>query len=90
MLWNDSVLFVSTFYYVIGQIHPVRTRRRFNVDTTSSQRCGRCIDVEPTVLCAYREMKIARAELIQFSSTRVLKLTKSLLFHLCAIIYQSL
>ena len=33
--------------------YPVRTRRRFNVHTTSKQRCGRCMDVE-TTLRAYR------------------------------------
>ena len=26
-------------------LNPVRTQRRFNVHTTSSKRCGRCMDV---------------------------------------------
>ena len=33
---------------------PVRTQLRFNVETESSQRYGRCIDVL-TMLCEYRE-----------------------------------
>ena len=36
-----------------GSPYPVRTQRHFNVYTTTSQRYGRCIDVE-TTLCAYR------------------------------------
>ena len=37
---------------IIIRRFPVRTRRRPNVYTTSSQRYGRCIDVETTV-CTY-------------------------------------
>ena len=35
---------------------PVRTRRHFNVGTTSSQRYGRCIDAL-TTLCVCRDLK---------------------------------
>ena len=37
----------------------VRSQRQSNVHTTSSQRCGRCIDVK-TTLCAYREEEPAK------------------------------
>ena len=36
----------------LSDVFSVGTQRHFNVETTSSQRYGRCIDVE-TTLCAY-------------------------------------
>ena len=37
-----------------SNLFPVRTQRHFNVHTTSSQRCGRCMNVE-TTLWAYKQ-----------------------------------
>ena len=35
--------------YTFKHVHPVRTRRHFNVHPTSIQRYGRCMDVETTL-----------------------------------------
>ena len=55
---------------------PVRTQRRFNVHTTSSQRHGRCIDVEKrcvVVLLLYVKVTFSRRNI--FENTAEIKIS---------------